>query len=156
MISIHALREEGDLTKLVFHLLHFLFLSTPSARRATRQLAGNNQAGLISIHALREEGDLRAVPLRLHGQISIHALREEGDCAHCTRSAAASISIHALREEGDCLRRGICLPRPISIHALREEGDADKGLISMYREKFLSTPSARRATQLRHRGDRQA
>ena len=38
-------------------LTGWIFLSTPSARRATRQLAGNNQAGLISIHALRDEGD---------------------------------------------------------------------------------------------------
>ena len=33
------------------------FLSTPSARRATRQLAGPNLMQQISIHALREEGD---------------------------------------------------------------------------------------------------
>ena len=34
-ISIHALREEGDLEKLLFCLADRLFLSTPSARRAT-------------------------------------------------------------------------------------------------------------------------
>ena len=58
MISIHALREEGDL----------------AAQRLARL------RGEISIHALREEGDLadrRGLP---SGQaISIHALREEGD-----------------------------------------------------------------------------
>ena len=37
-----------------------LFLSTPSARRATDNRAGNQCAGTISIHALREEGDLAA------------------------------------------------------------------------------------------------
>ena len=79
-----------------------LFLSTPSARRATRQLAGNNQAGLISIHALREEGDFTASSL----------------------SPVSAISIHALREEGDLL--GLFLKLPII--------------------RFLSTPSARRAT----------
>ena len=56
------------------------------------------------------------------------------------------ISIHALREEGDfsALRwRRIAL---ISIHALREEGDMRfTGQPWRYRE-FLSTPSARRAT----------
>ncbi len=38
------------------------------------------------------------------------------------------------------------LKHPISIHALREEGDPDKisGLYTV--ERFLSTPSARRAT----------
>ena len=58
----------------------FLFLSTPSARRATD--AKDHMMGEleISIHALREEGDLDDVPvLFLHRVISIHALREEGD-----------------------------------------------------------------------------
>ena len=35
LISIHALREEGDPPVPVFRLLRLLFLSTPSARRAT-------------------------------------------------------------------------------------------------------------------------
>ena len=57
-----------------------------------------------------------------------------------------SISIHALREEGD-----LRYPRPpahqgISIHALREEGDPDYRLQDNDYSKFLSTPSARRAT----------
>ena len=34
-ISIHALREEGDLARLVAFHRSFQFLSTPSARRAT-------------------------------------------------------------------------------------------------------------------------
>ena len=36
----------------------------------------------------------------------------------------------------------------ISIHALREESDAAGGCLISLREKFLSTPSARRATRL--------
>ena len=35
MISIHALREEGDLSRLIGTFLISIFLSTPSARRAT-------------------------------------------------------------------------------------------------------------------------
>ena len=35
-ISIHALREEGDRDIIISHLCDFVFLSTPSARRATR------------------------------------------------------------------------------------------------------------------------
>ena len=56
-ISIHALREEGD------RLVHFgaartkEFLSTPSARRATRCYNHPTGESGISIHALREEGD---------------------------------------------------------------------------------------------------
>ena len=34
-ISIHALREEGDLPRLSYNLELMKFLSTPSARRAT-------------------------------------------------------------------------------------------------------------------------
>ena len=37
---------------------HRLFLSTPSARRATGADEGIRQAQAISIHALREEGDV--------------------------------------------------------------------------------------------------
>ena len=57
-----------------------------------------------------------------------------------------TISIHALREEGDQEQEELAKVQDISIHALREEGDfsADyEGIISV---KFLSTPSARRAT----------
>ena len=55
-ISIHALREEGDLR--------------------LRQSPG---VVVISIHALREEGDLCPRPCIVFAHISIHALREEGD-----------------------------------------------------------------------------
>ena len=78
-ISIHALREEGDaiVNNQLTNVKHFYprpprggrpvgyladlfpagFLSTPSARRATRTFAPRFAAFLISIHALREEGD---------------------------------------------------------------------------------------------------
>ena len=57
MISIHALREEGDV-KLRTGLEGMVkFLSTPSARRATGVCVMNYREFLISIHALREEGD---------------------------------------------------------------------------------------------------
>ena len=40
IISIHALREEGDLVKCQYFFQYFLFLSTPSARRATARRKG--------------------------------------------------------------------------------------------------------------------
>ena len=65
VISIHALREEGD-------------GGQPDALAVQP----------ISIHALREEGDLNEL-LTLGGvfDISIHALREEGDSSRriCAR-----------------------------------------------------------------------
>ena len=56
-ISIHALREEGDAQKQLDATAKGLFLSTPSARRATRRGGVVDLAQSISIHALREEGD---------------------------------------------------------------------------------------------------
>ena len=62
-----------------------LFLSTPSARRATKGQASVYQHREISIHALREEGDLRNPNgSRKPSGISIHALREEGDPSRST------------------------------------------------------------------------
>ena len=58
-ISIHALREEGDLISLSIVMAAEIFLSTPSARRATSRNLTNRNAILISIHALREEGDTK-------------------------------------------------------------------------------------------------
>ena len=79
-ISIHALREEGDPCAGLPPLLILVFLSTPSARRATRVMSDCGFRIYISIHALREEGDIRDDNADAgHVLISIHALREEGD-----------------------------------------------------------------------------
>ena len=56
-----------------------LFLSTPSARRATQCYNKLKQLQRISIHALREEGDAPRKSAHRQDLISIHALREEGD-----------------------------------------------------------------------------
>ena len=56
-ISIHALREEGDMLVAQCILNAAEFLSTPSARRATAPPAQPRPSPRISIHALREEGD---------------------------------------------------------------------------------------------------
>ena len=102
-ISIHALREEGDPLPLPVRRPVTLFLSTPSARRATGPECPTSRGQLISIHALREEGDCAIPGDRQMVPISIHALREEGDRRSFSAACAPSISIHALREEGDVL-----------------------------------------------------
>ncbi len=102
LISIHALREEGDATQSCETRNTVQFLSTPSARRATAKIY--------------EVGNIK--------KISIHALREEGDWLGAACGGGSRISIHALREEGDLLSFHICKNRIISIHALREEGDS--------------------------------
>ena len=124
-----------------------IFLSTPSARRATGPQGAQGPQGEISIHALREEGDSKAAQhVTTFRCISIHALREEGDSLpgvwHSTDTLFLStlsarrattlqpysdrlpaISIHALREEGDIDPAPGAEVFRISIHALREEGD---------------------------------
>ena len=66
--------------RMVKLLSNAVFLSTPSARRATLSIAARSPHRDISIHALREEGDSRVPALFSAGHpISIHALREEGD-----------------------------------------------------------------------------
>ena len=85
-----------------------------------------------------------------HVEISIHALREEGDTRAGARLQKRRISIHALREEGDhCPAAQQHRLEVISIHALREEGDHTITTPLSQRRRFLSTPSARRATRWR-------
>ena len=57
IISIHALREEGDQKTRIASGPRGRFLSTPSVRRATGAGPAPGGRMSISIHALREEGD---------------------------------------------------------------------------------------------------
>ena len=111
-ISIHALLEEGDIYRWVDWERENIFLSTPSARRATFPAQRDADGRRISIHALREEGDAHAAPADRRQDISIHALREEGDRRlHHDHQRRPEISIHALREEGDAASPRTTSPR---------------------------------------------
>ena len=57
IISIHALRGEGDPLPYCWDTSITLFLSTPSVGRATAAVLLWQQVLHISIHALRGEGD---------------------------------------------------------------------------------------------------
>ena len=126
----------------------------------------------ISIHALREEGDLEQRQPEQRRPISIHALREEGDRKGRSVAQRWAISIHALREEGDLkkiLRTEMFsyfYPRPPRGGRQKKylgKNGGDKYFYPRpprggrpvrygvpYRgSKFLSTPSARRATRKR-------
>ena len=79
-ISIHALREEGDRDFGVSESDYIQFLSTPSARRATRfcfLVSVPDRLFLSTPSARRATKDFRNF-FRIC-VISIHALREEGD-----------------------------------------------------------------------------
>ena len=83
-------------------VLGLLFLSTPSARRAT-QKCSEYAASTCNFYPRPPRGG-RPGAHRHSGRydaISIHALREEGDPTETPKKAAKPISIHALREEGD-------------------------------------------------------
>ena len=94
-ISIHALREEGDLGLRYEGDNAKVFLSTPSARRATLVYGRQRRGKLISIHALREEGDGAYARVGLcYTHISIHALREEGDSKNREKTPCFCLIIH--------------------------------------------------------------
>ena len=101
-----------------------LFLSTPSARRATVQLVLDFTILWISIHALREEGDLRRQAGPAEPRISIHALREEGDAPAMWYRFSLTNFYPRPPRGGRPLRQSLDTDAmKISIHALREEGD---------------------------------
>ncbi len=128
------------------------FLSTPSARRATSVLLFGVQQVLISIHALREEGD--------HPYSSWERGSNEFLSTPSARRATIPRPhllcwhhdfIHALREEGDdvlpvwCRLWGLFYPRP------PRGGRRSAAGLEGQAGRFLSTPSARRATLYNHR-----
>ena len=79
-ISIHALREEGDNGKVGATTISSLFLSTPSARRATglAKIEKTPEPIFLSTPSVRRATAIGAKYFEEHS-ISIHALREEGD-----------------------------------------------------------------------------
>ena len=141
-ISIHALREEGDKDDRLSGNPNQIFLSTPSARRATWSLCRNHRRDSYFYPRPPRGGRPPPhSPYLFFKNISIHALREEGDSlttAHTSpgryfyprpprggrhgradgREDGSEISIHALREEGDrgdpclCRSRRYFYPRP--------------------------------------------
>ena len=89
-ISIHALREEGDLAANTVNALH----------------------SLISIHALREEGD-DCIGFYINRKNHFYPRPPRGGRLDqvVDDQDARAISIHALREEGDVRRNAIlCFP----------------------------------------------
>ena len=123
-ISIHALREEGDpLPCCRGFMLPDFYPRPPRGGRRARW----NPLVLIPVF-LSTPSARRATAIDVSGQIG------------------RQISIHALREEGDLSASYYYTFSKISIHALREEGDQEQLLAEINRRRFLSTPSARRAT----------
>ena len=104
-----------------------VFLSTPSARRATFWRFRNGLCDEISIHALREEGDpLQSPPCALLSNFYPRPPRGG-------RPASVLPWVHASRflstpsaRRATCPLEPACADTCISIHALREEGDRNR------------------------------
>ena len=146
LISIHALREEGDHGSTFPTTTQLEFLSTPSARRATYS-ADPSSTDSSNFYPRPPRGGRLATLLRIAKaqNISIHALREEGDrnswlCKLPPRFLSTPSARRATFEvdELDCNQLFLSTPsaRRATVRVLPQP-------IS---KRFLSTPSARRAT----------
>ena len=169
-ISIHALREEGDVkaddpeqrggiflstpsarraTAGAYGVIvEGIFLSTPSARRATQAIAEDDGEWEISIHALREEGDANGMPCRIvYGDFYPRPPRGGRREAIRSRTLGKGISIHALREEGDQVQvPQTAGPRDFYPRPPRGGRQLSPSTTTDF-QQFLSTPSARWATE---------
>ena len=169
-ISIHALREEGDGRGFDRQGLPERFLSTPSARRATGEDSSTPPRRIISIHALREEGDLRHEEVSSMAKAFLSTPSARRATLRQRKRADRPQNFYPRPPRGGrpCSRRAAHVLPLISIHALREEGDGRSvsmtwstfdfyprpprgGRLAFAAsrscpERFLSTPSARRAT----------
>ena len=149
-VYIHALREEGDRDDLSRLISGTQFLSTPSARRATGATLLGYPIQQISIHALREEGD--PIRRRRNEPASTNNFyprppRGGRRPASPQRPLSCSISIHALREEGDSRRRSPSGSRRRYFYPRPPRGGRRAWRCCPWNwKRFLSTPSARRAT----------
>ena len=148
IISIHALREEGDMFLDEFDHIIKEFLSTPSARRATSSITVLFVHANISIHALREEGDFPMAEKQLYPVfISIHALREEGDPRPQPAPPTAMYFYPRPPRGGRPELKNLYMGEVefLSTPSARR-ATAYTAAWNELQEKFLSTPSARRAT----------
>ena len=124
------------------------FLSTPSARRATTMTERQEKICRISIHALREEGDRREG----HGADGWVLFLSTPSARRATprsrRVCDGSRYFYPRPPRGGRHREAAAfvMALDISIHALREEGDRFQQMMRDAEKGFLSTPSARRAT----------
>ena len=171
-ISIHALREEGDVALFCLRTLllyfyprpprggrpspHFrlvrvhLFLSTPSARRATEEIYEKDKIQLFLSTPSARRATCCLFFLRQVDIISIHALREEGDLIRLPRFHCAPY-FYPRPPRGGRRRTAAALAatrRFLSTPSARRATFPQRCTCDRAKA-FLSTPSARRATKIR-------
>ena len=146
MISIHALREEGDCTRQMVdsELVEFLstpsarratvnsfnvyidgvFLSTPSARRATTAAVGyDDDYEFLSTPSARRATSGAVTIAAVAGFLSTPSARRATLYNLDPRPGRMDFYPRPPRGGRRAVLPGAELPRRISIHALREEGD---------------------------------
>ena len=129
-----------------------IFLSPPSARRATSRRCRCCRSRPISIPALREEGDVIWFAAIIGRRIFLSppsARRATG--RHDHQGDRMEISIPALREEGDSVVSERLTPVSYFYPRPPRGGRLTANCSTLLTSSFLSPPSARRATALRYR-----
>ena len=142
MLSIHALREEGDLAQINGINANIAFLSTPSARRAT----------LIMTSKWDEQRAFYPRPPRggrrfwiqtdelLYDFLSTPSARRATLCKLCKISDHA-LSIHALREEGDSASASSTSTAPQTFYPRPPRGGRlTKSMMARPRRSFYPRP----------------
>ena len=126
---------------------HFLFQSTPSARRATSGDSGEGStAQYFNPRPPRGGRPDAARELPDDDQFQSTPSARRATCDTSTSGTAKIFQSTPSARRATTLRTGHRLPIWISIHALREEGDSGKLVAPVDKGLFQSTPSARRAT----------
>ena len=147
LISIRTLCGEGDPLAPRSTLTRKLFLSTPSARRATAE-AGKMVVGANHFYPRPPRGGRHASRRHRQHRANFYPRPPRGgrQWGLDLRYFYCGISIHALREEGDT--RAILTPTPGTDFYPRPPrgGRPSKAHHNTITSEFLSTPSARRAT----------
>ena len=138
----------GGRQKSICSLLsHCQFLSPPSARRATGSAVCSQRPRMISIPALREEGDWMHSHC-LYGLKNFYPRPPRGGrlMDKMTIYEQCRISIPALREEGD-LRTNTQAVEQRDFYPRPPRGGRQRAQHGRpWTRRFLSPPSARRAT----------
>ena len=172
MISIHALREEGDVYQASDTSTLSKFLSTPSVRRATLaahllNLGRQNfyprppRGGRLAspVQPRRMVGNFYPRPPRGGRPLMIAPPKSQsgyfyprpprgGRRVAVVVAQAVDVFLSTPSARRATHHKDVASPpAEISIHALREEGDRGCLAFRCGRSRFLSTPSARRATR---------
>ena len=142
---------------LRFYHSFFKFLSTPSARRATVYIIYTVREVQISIHALREEGDGVVQFFTEPTAANFYPRPPRGGRPFQLRMYAGRMNFYPRPPRGGrrvlcgggCVVRHDFYPRPPRGGRLYRCSKIPKT------SQFLSTPSARRATQHKHQHERE-